>query len=134
MTARGPSQGQLWYGRKAAIDVYQLSAAGYRSTVLGAVAQVADALNALQHDAEALQAQTDARQAAAESLALLQANYQAGLANYLDLLVADIQFHNATIGWLQALALRHQDTVALFTALGGGWWNAPTPVAKGGAS
>ncbi len=122
----------LWYGRKAAIDVYQQSAASYRATVLGAFAQVADSLNALEHDAEALQAQTDARQAAAENLALLQANYQSGLVNYVDLLVADIQFHTATIGWLQAVALRHQDTVALFTALGGGWWNAPLPVAKGG--
>ena len=124
----------LWYGRKAAQDVYQQSAASYRSTVLGAFAQVADSLNALEHDAEALQAQTAARQAAAENLTLLQANYQTGLVNYLDLLTADIQYHTATIGWLQAVALRHQDTVALFTALGGGWWNAPMPAGNGGAS
>ena len=122
----------LWYGRKAAIDVYQQSAASYRSIVLGAFAQVADSLNALEHDAEALQAQNESRHDAAEGLALSQANYQTGLVNYLDLLTADIQFHTATIGWLQAVALRHQDTVALFTALGGGWWNAPLPVAKGG--
>jgi len=123
----------LWYGRKAAIDVYQQSAASYRATVLGAFAQVADSLNALEHDAEALAAQTEARQAAAEALALSQANYQTGLVNYLDLLTADIQFHTATIDWLQALALRHQDTVALFTALGGGWWNAPPRAVKGSA-
>jgi len=122
----------LWYGRKAAVDVYQQSAASYRSTVLGAFAQVADSLNALEHDAEALQAQTDARHAATEALALTQVNYQTGLVNYLDLLTADIQFHNATIGWLQALALRHQDTVALFVALGGGWWNTPPLAVKGG--
>jgi outer membrane protein TolC len=47
-------------------------------------------------------------------------------------LTADVQFHQATIGYLQAVALRHQDTVALFVALGGGWWNEPRPAGKGG--
>jgi outer membrane protein TolC len=41
---------------------------------------------------------------------------------------ADVQFHEATIGYLQAVAQRYQDTVALFVALGGGWWNAPRPI------
>jgi outer membrane protein TolC len=41
-----------------------------------------------------------------------------------------VQFHQATIGWLQALAQRHQDTVALFVALGGGWWNEVRPAGK----
>jgi len=31
---------------------------------------------------------------------------------------------------LQAVAQRHQDTVALFVALGGGWWNEARPAAK----
>jgi outer membrane protein TolC len=41
----------------------------------------------------------------------------------VDVWAADVQFHEATIGYLQAVAQRHQDTVALFVALGGGWWN-----------
>jgi len=116
--------GSLWFGRKAAIDAYQASQAIYRQTVLDAFAQVADALNALGHDAEALQAQADAQRAAGEALNLVQANYRAGLAGYLELLVADVQYHQAMIAYLQAVAQRHQDTVALFVALGGGWWNA----------
>ena len=115
--------GSLWYGRQAAIDAYDQSQANYRQTVLGAFAQVADALNALEHDAQGLQAQVEAQRAAAEALHLLQANYRAGLVAYLDVLVADVQFRQATIGYLQAVAQRHQDTVALFVALGGGWWN-----------
>jgi NodT family efflux transporter outer membrane factor (OMF) lipoprotein len=122
----------LWYGRKAAIDVYQQSEASYRQTVLSAFAQVADSLNALQHDAEALQSQVEARQAASEALALLQANYRAGVAGWLEVLTADVQFHEATIGYLQVVGQRHQDTVGLFMALGGGWWNDPHPAAKGG--
>ena len=35
-----------------------------------------------------------------------------------------IPLGGAKIANLQAIALRYQDTVALFVALGGGWWNA----------
>jgi hypothetical protein len=54
---------------------------------------------------------------------LVQANYRAGVANYLQVLIANAQYHQAKIGYVQASALRLQDTVALFVALGGGWWN-----------
>ena len=125
--------GSLWYGRKAAIDVFQQSQATYRQAVLDAFAQVADSLDALGHDAEALQAQLDAQHAASEALSLLQANYRAGLVAFPDVLVADVQFHEATIAYVQAVAQRHQDTVALFVALGGGWWNGRSPMDEGGA-
>jgi NodT family efflux transporter outer membrane factor (OMF) lipoprotein len=116
--------GTLWYKRKAAIDNYQQTAALYRQTVLSAFAQVADTLRALQHDAEILEAQDEALAAAQQALHLVQANFQAGLANYSDVLIADVQFHQARIADLQTIAVRYQDTVALFVALGGGWWNA----------
>ena len=98
--------------------------------MLGAFEQVADSLKALEHDAEALQAQVEAQRAAGEALNLLQVNYRAGLVAYLDVLTADVQFHEATIAYLQAVAQRHQDTVALFVALGGGWWNEQRPNRK----
>jgi NodT family efflux transporter outer membrane factor (OMF) lipoprotein len=125
--------GTLWYGRKAAIDAFQVSQDNYRQVVLSALAQVSDTLKALEHDAEALQAQVEVRQAAAEALGLLQANYRAGLVAYPDVLAADVQVHEATLGYLQAVAQRHQDTVALFAALGGGWWNGKGPSDEGGA-
>jgi len=123
----------LWYARRAAMDAYQQSQANYRQTVLGAFEQVADSLKALEHDAEALQAQAEAQRTSGEALNLLQANYRAGLVAFLDVLVADVQFHEATIGYLQALAQRDQDTVGLFVALGGGWWNGQRPMAQGEA-
>jgi len=125
--------GSLWFGRQAARDAYQQSQANYRQTVLDAFAQVADSLNAVEHDAEALQAQVDAQRATGEALTLLQANYRAGLVGYLDVLTADVQFHEATVAYLQAVAQRHQDTVGLFVALGGGWWNAQHPAVEGEA-
>jgi NodT family efflux transporter outer membrane factor (OMF) lipoprotein len=115
--------GTLWYSRKAAIEGYNQSMANYRQTVLGAFAQVADTLRALEHDAETLQAQSQALRTSEEALRLVQANYQAGTANYLQMLAADDQYHQAKIGYIQASAQRFQDTVALFVALGGGWWN-----------
>jgi hypothetical protein len=87
--------------------------------------QIADALHALDHDAATLLAQDEALAAAAEALHLVHIDYEAGIATYLDVLLADTQFHQAKIADLQAIALRYQDTVALFAALGGGWWNAP---------
>jgi len=37
-------------------------------------------------------------------------------------LVADAQFLQAKISYVQAVAQRLQDSVALYVALGGGWW------------
>ncbi|MGO4330957.1 hypothetical protein AB4Z48_29115 [Cupriavidus sp. 2TAF22] len=51
----------------------------------------------------------------------LQADVQAGTAGYLQVLVADAQYHQAEIGYLQARTRRLQGTAALFLALGGSW-------------
>ena len=123
--------GTLWYRRKAAIDGYRQAMASYRQVVLSAFAQVADTLRALDNDAAALHAADQALATAEQALGLVQANYAAGTATYLDLLNADAQFHRAQITDLQAIAVRYQDTVGLFAALGGGWWNAASPLGLG---
>jgi len=114
--------GALWFQRRAAIDGYNQSAATYRQTVLEGLAQVADALRALQHDATQVEAQSRQEDTAHEALRVIDVTYRAGLANYLDVLVADIQYNQATIARIGGQAQRLQDTVALFVALGGGWW------------
>ena len=116
--------GTLWYHRKAAIDSYQQAMHLYRQTVLNAFAQVADTLQALAYDAATLRAQKEALASASEALHLVQTTYAAGLSTYLEVLIADTQYHQAKINELQAVAVRYQDTVALYVALGGGWWNA----------
>ena len=125
--------GTRWYNRKAAIDAYQKSLQDYRSTVLAAFEQVADVLKALQHDAEALQANDEAARDAAQALSLIQANYAAGLVNYVNVLAADAQYRQSRMACVQALAQRYQDTVALYVALGGGWWKAPHAAQAGRA-
>jgi len=113
--------GSLYFRRRAALAQFEAAQANYRQVVLAAFAQVADALRALEHDALAVDAQDRARQAARQLLEELQANYQAGTAGYLQVLVANAQYQQASIGYLQARTQRLQDTVALFLALGGGW-------------
>jgi NodT family efflux transporter outer membrane factor (OMF) lipoprotein len=122
--------GSLWFGRRAVIEGYNQSLAGYRETVLSALAQVADTLRALEHDAETLEAQSEALGEAKEALELIQANYQAGTVNYLQVLVANYQYYQAKISYVEALAQRLQDTVAFYVALGGGWWNTEKNVSS----
>jgi NodT family efflux transporter outer membrane factor (OMF) lipoprotein len=117
--------GTRWFLRKAAIEAHDAVLAAYRQTVLSALAQVADTLRALEHDAETLSAQADAVHAASDAFRLMHINYQTGIATYLQVLIADEQYHQATLAYVQAQAQRLQDTVALYVALGGGWWNAP---------
>ena len=120
--------GKSWYGRKAALDAYQAALADYRQAVLSAFQQVADTLRALDHDGELVRAQSDAQAAAREALELTQANYEAGVAGYLAVLTATSQYQAAEIGYLAARSQRLQDTVALFIAVGGGWWDPAAPV------
>jgi NodT family efflux transporter outer membrane factor (OMF) lipoprotein len=129
--------GTLWYRRKAALEQYRQAAALYRQVVLGAFGQVADTLRALEHDAAALAAEDAALRSATEALHLVDVNYRAGIATYLDVLAADGQYHQAMINDLQSAATRYQDTVALYVALGGGWWgraDQPSPPSRAGAS
>jgi NodT family efflux transporter outer membrane factor (OMF) lipoprotein len=122
--------GTLWYQRKAAIEVYQASASDYRQVVVSAFQQVADSLRAVEHDAETLKAQAAALAAADQALRLVQTNYQAGLVNYLQVLTADNQYQQAKLSYIQAQALRLQDSAALFVALGRGWWNTEAKTGK----
>jgi outer membrane protein TolC len=48
---------------------------------------------------------------------------EVGYVNYLTLLNAETAYQQALLNRVQAQAARFADTVALFQALGGGWWN-----------
>jgi NodT family efflux transporter outer membrane factor (OMF) lipoprotein len=123
--------GELLHKKRAAVAAYDQAAAQYRATVLTALRNVADALYALNADAEALNEQNLATQAAADSLKVSRSRYAAGSISSLDLLLVDRTYQQARIAQLQAQAARYADTAALFQALGGGWWNrqSQTPVA-----
>jgi len=111
-------------GTKAAYDE---AAWAYKSTVVGAVQNVTDALRALQNDADALKAARDFERAAKISLDLARQQVETGNANVLLLLTAQSTYLQAVIQVVQARAARLADTAALFQALGGGWWNRVVP-------
>jgi hypothetical protein len=54
---------------------------------------------------------------------------QAGNANVLLLLNAQVTYESAVIQLVTAQANRVSDTAALYQALGGGWWNRVQPPA-----
>ncbi len=115
--------GTLKHRERAAQAAYVQSAEQYRGTVLTAFQNVADTLNALQQDADALKASAAAKDAAGTTLDLARKQYQSGYANYLALLSAEQTYQQALLNLTQAQANRYADTAALFQALGGGWWN-----------
>jgi outer membrane protein TolC len=95
------------------------SAANYEQCVLEAFGQVADMLEAMDHDAEQLNAQTEAQQAAQSNLDLARASYKEGNAGVLQILDAERSYQQARLGYVKAVAQRYLDTVQLFLALGG---------------
>ena len=95
--------------------------AQYRETVLQAFRNVADALRALDDDAQTLAAEQAADQAAESSQALVDGQYRIGGANYLQVLTARQQAEQTRIGLISAQAQRLSDTAALYQAMGGAW-------------
>ena len=117
--------GTLLHRERAAKAAYTQASEQYRSTVLTAFQNVADTLNALQQDADALKAAGAAKDAAAVTLDLARKQFQSGYVNYLYLLNAEQGYQQAVINLVQAQANRYADSAALLQALGGGWWNRP---------
>ncbi len=121
----------LYFQKKAAVSAFRKAKAQYMNTVLQAFQNVADTLRAIRSDAETLNAQTDAEQAAEEGLRISERQFAIGAISYTDLYNAQRNFQQALINLVQARASQYADTVALFQALGGGWWNLAKPTPQG---
>jgi NodT family efflux transporter outer membrane factor (OMF) lipoprotein len=115
--------GKLAHTKKAQVAAFDKAAAQYRSTVLSAFQDVANALRSIQADADLLRAAVASEQTAAASLNIVQQQYQLGSVNYLSLLNAQTTYQNAILSRVKAQAQRFSDTSAMIQALGGGWWN-----------
>lgn len=115
--------GQLWYQRRAAQAAYDSAAAQYRNAVLSGFADVANALRTLELDADALRIALEAERSARENFEITRERFRAGAISYLSMLDAERVDQQARVTLVQAQANRFADTVLLFQALGGGWWN-----------
>src|SRR5262249_18882266 len=111
--------GTLRAQRRAAVAALRASTARYEQTVLSAFGQVADALEALDHDAELLDAQAHAQDAAPEKVDLTRKSYNEGTVGVRRVLDAERLYQNARLGYVRAQAKRYMDTVHLFRGRGG---------------
>ncbi len=117
--------GALKAHQQEAEERYAQAQASYRGAVIGAFVEVADALQALQHDTVSYDAHQVAFGAARDDRDLSLEQYRAGKYTELQVLTAEQQYQQAALTQVQADVQRFTDTAALFRALGGGWWNAP---------
>ena len=105
--------------KRAAKAAYEAVAANYRQAVLQAFQGVADVLSALDFDAQSLNAQTKAMNAAEATTKLVEQEHEAGAASYAQVLVSKQQLEQARIALMTAQTRRLIDTTALYQAMGG---------------
>jgi outer membrane protein TolC len=91
--------------------------------VLTAFQNVADTLRALQADSRALAAAIAAERSAGRSIDLVRRQIEQGQVSLPILLTVQQAYLQTSLARVQAQAAILADTVALFQALGGGWWN-----------
>lgn len=123
--------GALRAQKQASVDAFNGALANYKQTVLTSFQQVADTLQALAHDAELLDAQRRALESAEESLRLTRTTFRYGNVGILQVLDAQRQAEQARLGYVRAQAQRYLDSITLFTAMGGGWWDWKAQTAAG---
>lgn len=111
--------GTLIHRKRAADAALDQAGAAYKSAVLTAFQNVADALHALDADAEALNAASRAEEAARKSLGVAHHQLELGSVSYLALVTSEQSYEQAIVTLAQARANRYADTAALFQALGG---------------
>ena len=111
--------GALNAEKRAAEQDYEAAFGAYRETVLEAFGQVADTLQALSNDREALNAQQRALESARASWDLTREGYKAGNTGYVQVLEAQRLHQEAQLGNVLAQTQRHVDAVKLLLAAGG---------------
>ena len=111
----------LYNKQKAAEAALDQAEAAYRSAVITAFQNVADALRGLQADARALKAAIHAEETAKASLDIVEQQLKAGQVSQVQVFNAQQTYLTAVVTRVQAEANRLSDTAALFVALGGGW-------------
>jgi len=111
--------GSLEANRRASIDGYKASLAVYQQTVVKSLTQVADVLQAINHDTEEYQGQERALNAAEVNLRLNREGYRAGEISVLQVLDAERSYQQALIGQIRAKTALYLDTAQLSVALGG---------------
>jgi len=115
--------GSLRAEKRKAVAAYEEAGSAYQQTVLQSFREVADVLCAIEHDAEALQARSEAAAQAQAAYLIASRRHDAGGISQVALLDAQRQQLQTALDHIVSQAARYSDSAALFQALGGGWWN-----------
>lgn len=119
--------GALRAEKRKAVAAYDEAGAAYQQVVLEAFREVADSLRAIDHDAQALQASTEAANQAEITYRIASQRFDAGGISQLSLLDSQRQQLRTMLDRTTSAANRYSDSASLFQALGGGWWNEAQP-------
>ncbi|HMZ71844.1 MAG TPA: efflux transporter outer membrane subunit, partial [Pseudomonadales bacterium] len=101
--------------------------AKYRGVVLTAFQQVEDNLALLNHYQSAREAEQSAVAAAQRSVQLAQSRYREGVANYLEVVTAQVAALQSERNALNLAVRQQRASVQLIRALGGGWSESEAP-------
>ena len=112
--------GRLRAERRATLAALAAEAARYRQVVLQSFAQVADALDAIDHSAEQLVVESQALTVAQQSLDLIRESFNEGNVGVLQVLDSERLYQQARLGYVRAQAQRLRSTAQLFAAVGRG--------------
>ena len=115
--------GALRHKEAAARAAYDQAEATYRATVINAFQNVADALQAVQADAEAERATRHALDIAEHTLQVSRRQLDLGDISAVAVIQVEQAHQQALVAAVQAKAQRLSDAAAMLQALGGGWWN-----------
>jgi len=107
--------------RTKAEAAYDESVANYRQVVLNAFLEVENNLVTLENLDESATVQTEAVKAAREAVVIMNNQYQAGIVNYLSIVIVQSSELNNERAALSILGRRLVASVTLTKALGGGW-------------
>ena len=115
--------GSLWAEKRKAVAAYEEAGSAYQQTVLQAFREVADVLRAIEDDARALQARSEAAAQAERAYQIASQRYATGGISQLAVLDAQREQLQTALDSIAYQAARYSDSATLFQALGGGWWN-----------
>lgn len=111
----------LGFQQKAVEAQARQSVAQYEQAILVAFKEVEDALVAVRTVREQRQAQVQQVESLRSALRLASIRYKGGLANYLDVLIAQRNLFEAELALTGTHRLHLVSIVQLYKALGGGW-------------
>ncbi len=120
----------LGFQQRAAEAQARQAVADYEQSVLVAFKEVEDSLVAVRTVREQRTAQLQQVEALRSALNLANLRYKGGLANYLDVLIAQRNLFEAELALMGTHRLHLVSIVQLYKALGGGWTPEPQPPAR----